>query len=119
MGVRQKNRSDDNANENWKKNDTSSEDTQQSIETGTPNETQEEGDEGNVDALLKTLKDIVNVFKMFDWVMENNHLRIPIKWLEEDAIKKANSSNTTNKVLEGNYSNYFSRTLNTSRLIFL
>ncbi len=101
-----------------KKNDTSSEDTQQSIETRTPNETQE-GDEGNVDALLKTLEDVVNVFKMFDWVMEKGHLRIPIKWLEEDAIKKANSSNTTNKVLEGNYSNYFSKTLNASRIIFL
>jgi hypothetical protein len=88
LGVRKKNRNDDNANENWKKNDTSSENTQQSIETGTPNKTQEEGDEGNVDALLKTLEDIVNVFKMFDWVMEKGHLCILRKWLEEDVIKK-------------------------------
>jgi hypothetical protein len=102
-----------------KKNDTSSENTQQSIETGTPNKTQEEGDEGNVDALLKTLEDIVNVFKMFDWVMEKGHLCILRKWLEEDVIKKTNSSNTINKVLERNYSNCFSRALNASRLIFL
>jgi len=40
--------------------------TQQSTEIGTPNKTQENRDEENVDALLKTPKAIVNAFGTFN-----------------------------------------------------
>jgi hypothetical protein len=43
-----------------------SEDTQQSTEIGTTNEVQEEGDERNVDASLKTPEATINVFRMLD-----------------------------------------------------
>jgi hypothetical protein len=39
------------------------EDTQQSTETGTPNEVQEKGDERNVDASLKTPQATINVLE--------------------------------------------------------
>jgi hypothetical protein len=45
---------------------------------------------------------------------------MPRKRSKEDATKEANSSNRLlTKFLEENYSNYFSRALNASRLIFL
>jgi hypothetical protein len=74
------------------------ENTQQSTGTKTPKETQEEGDERNVDASLRTPKVIVNVFRMFNWFMEERWLCIPRKRLEEDVTEEANINNTTNKV---------------------
>ncbi len=71
------------------------EDIQQSTKTGTPNEVQEEGDERNVDALLKTT---INVFRMFDWFTKKGQPHILRKWSKEDATKEASSSNTTNKL---------------------
>jgi hypothetical protein len=59
-----------------------------------------------------------NVFGMFNWIMKEGWLHIPRKRSKEDATKEANSSNTATKFLEKNYSNYFSRALNASRLIF-
>ncbi len=47
-------------------NGSPSENTQQFIEIGTPNEAQEEGDERNVDTSLRILKAIVNVFGTLD-----------------------------------------------------
>ncbi len=55
-----------------KTNGSPNEDTQQSIETGTPNETQEERDEGNVDTLLKTPEATINVFGTFNWVIKED-----------------------------------------------
>ncbi len=49
-----------------KTNGSPSEDIQQFIKIGKPNEAQEEGDERNVDASLRTQEAIVNVFGMFD-----------------------------------------------------
>ncbi len=49
-------------------NGSPNENTQQSTEIGTPNEVQKEHDEGNVDALLRTPKIIVNAFGTFNWV---------------------------------------------------
>jgi hypothetical protein len=43
-----------------------SENIQQSTKTGTPNKVQEQGDERNVDASLKTPKATINVFRMLD-----------------------------------------------------
>jgi hypothetical protein len=75
-----------------------SEDIQQSTKTKTPNEMQEEDDERNVDASLKTPEFTINVFKMLNWFMEKRWPHIPRKWLEEDAIEEANNSNTTIEV---------------------
>jgi hypothetical protein len=80
---------------------------------------QEEGDEGNVDALLRTLKAIINVFKTLDWVMEKGWSHIPRKWSKEDAINEASNSNIVNKVSGKKYSNYFPKALNASKLMFL
>jgi hypothetical protein len=59
-----------------KMNGSPNEDTQQSTKTRTPNKTQEECDERNVDALLKIPKAIVNVFGTLDWVIEEGWQRI-------------------------------------------
>jgi len=75
-----------------------SEDIKQSTQTRTPNEMQKEGDEGNVDALLRILEATVNVFKMFDWVTKEGWLYIPRKRLENDATKEANNNNIVNEV---------------------
>jgi hypothetical protein len=44
---------------------------------------------------------------------------IPRTWSKEDATKETSSSNIANEVSKENYSNYFSRALNASRLIIL
>jgi hypothetical protein len=80
-----------------KTNGSPNEDTQQSTNIRTPNEAQE-GDEENVDSLPRTGEAIVNVFKMFEWVMKEGWLRIPRKLSKKDAIEKACSSNTANEV---------------------
>jgi hypothetical protein len=78
-------------------NGSPNENTQQSTKTRTPNETQEERDEGNVDAMLKTLDAIVNVFGTLDWVTKKGWPQIPRKQLEEDGTKKTSSSNVADK----------------------
>jgi hypothetical protein len=78
-------------------NGSPSEDIQQSTKTRTPNETQEERDEGNVDAMLKTLDAIVNVFGTLDWVTKEGWPQIPKKQLEKDGTKKTSSSNVADK----------------------
>jgi hypothetical protein len=47
--------------------------------------------------LFKTPKAIVNAFGTFNWVIEEGWLQIPRKWLEENVIKEANSSNAANE----------------------
>ncbi len=83
-----------------KTNGSPSEDIQQFIKIGKPNEAQEEGDEKNVDASLRTQEAIVNVFGMFDQVTEEGWLHIPRKRLEEDAIEEANNGNIASEVYE-------------------
>ncbi len=53
-----------------KMNGSPSENTQQSIEIGKPNEAQKKCNERNVDALLRTSNTTINVFGTFDGVME-------------------------------------------------
>ncbi len=72
-----------------------SENIQQSSETGTPNEAQEECDEENVDALLRTPDITINAFGTLDW--EEGWPQIPRKWLEKDVTEKASNSNIINK----------------------
>ncbi len=59
---------------------------------------QEECDEGIVDALLRIIEAIINVFRMFNWVTEKGWLRIPRIWSEGDVIEETNSSNITNEI---------------------
>jgi hypothetical protein len=62
---------------------------------------QKEGDERNVDALLRTPKSskgYINVFRMFNWVMEEGWPCIPRKWSKEDATKEVSSGNIVNEV---------------------
>ncbi len=61
------------------KNGSPSENTQQCTKIGRPNEAQEEGDEGNVNALLKTPQATINVFKTFDWVTKEGWPCMPKK----------------------------------------
>jgi hypothetical protein len=75
-----------------------SENTQRSSKNRTPNEVQEECDERNVNALLKTPHATFNVFGTFDSVTKKGWPHIPRIWLEEDAIEKANSNNITNEI---------------------
>jgi hypothetical protein len=49
-------------------NGSPNENIRQSTQIGTTNEAQEESNERNVDALLRTLKVIINVFRTFNWV---------------------------------------------------
>jgi hypothetical protein len=58
---------------------------------------QKEGDEGNVDALLRIFEATVNVFKNFDWVTKEGWLHIPRKRSENDATKEANNNNIVNE----------------------
>ncbi len=81
-----------------KTNGSPNENTHQSNKTRTPNETQEEGDEKNVDSLPRIPKAIVNVFKMLNWVMKEGWPHIPRKLSKEDAIEEACSSNIVNEV---------------------
>jgi hypothetical protein len=83
-----------------KTNGSPSEDIQQLIKIEKPNEAQEEGDERNVNASLRTQEAIVNAFGMFDWVTEEGWLHIPRKRLEEDVIEEANNGNIANEVYE-------------------
>lgn len=83
-----------------KTNGSLNKDTQQSIEIGTLNKTQEEHDEGNVDTLLKIPKVTINVFGTFDWVTKKGWPQIPRKRSEEDVTKKLAIATQLMKLLE-------------------
>ncbi len=90
----------------------------QSTQTGTPNEMQKEGVEGNVDALLRILEATVNVFKnLIGWQKKDGYIyqENGQKMMQQ---KKPTITTLLMKFLKENYSNYFSKALNTSRLIF-
>ncbi len=58
---------------------------------------------------------IINFFRMFNWIMEEEWLHIPRKWSK----KKPTIATLLTKFLEKTNLNYFSTALNTLRLIFL
>jgi len=63
-------------------------------------------------------KATINVFGMFNWITKEGWPHIPRKRSKKDATKEASSSNIVNKVSARSYSNYSTRALNTSRLMF-